>query len=153
MIDRFERFSLAITEISKYWHKIASEELKPYHLKGSHAVYLTTLYHYPEGIPSARLAESCGRDKADVSRMMSIMENKGLIVKEGNNYNLYRALLKLTPEGKKLAAKITTRAELAVYEASQGLSEEKREILYESLDTITTNLQRIARDGLAKEEK
>ena len=33
MVDRFEKFSLAISEISRYWHKIAAEELKPYELK------------------------------------------------------------------------------------------------------------------------
>ena len=44
MVDRFEKFSLAISEISRYWHKIAAEELKPYELKSTHAIYLTTMY-------------------------------------------------------------------------------------------------------------
>ena len=34
MIDRFERFSLAITEVSRYWHKIASGEMEQYGMKG-----------------------------------------------------------------------------------------------------------------------
>ena len=46
MVDRFEKFSLAISEISRYWHKIAAEELKPYELKSTHAIYLTTMYRY-----------------------------------------------------------------------------------------------------------
>ena len=50
MVDRFEKFSLAISEISRYWHKIAAEELKPYELKSTHAVYLTTMYRYPDGV-------------------------------------------------------------------------------------------------------
>ena len=37
MIDRFERFSVAIAEISRCWHKLATEEMKKYGLKGSHA--------------------------------------------------------------------------------------------------------------------
>lgn len=149
MLDRFEKFSLAIAEISRYWHKIAAEELKPYHLKGTHAIYLTTMYRYPDGITAPHLAENCGKDKADVSRMMSIMEEKGLIVKEGNNQNLYRGVLKLTPKGQMLAGQICKRAELAVHEASLGLSDEKRTIFYEALDTITGNLQRIAKEGLS----
>ena len=48
MVDRFEKFSLAISEISRYWHKIAAEELKPYELKSTHAIYLTTMYRYPD---------------------------------------------------------------------------------------------------------
>lgn len=149
MLDRFEKFSLAIAEISRYWHKIATEELKPYQLKGTHAIYLTTMYRYPDGITAPQLAESCGKDKADVSRMMSIMEEKGLMIKEGNHQNLYRGVLKLTPKGQMLASQICKRAELAVHEASLGLSDEKRTIFYEALDTITENLQRIAKEGLS----
>lgn len=148
MVDRFEKFSLAISEISRYWHKIAAEELKPYELKSTHAIYLTTMYRYPEGITAPQLAESCGKDKADVSRMMSIMEKKGLIVKEGTNAKLYRGTLKLTEEGRILASQISKRAELAVKQASEGLTDEKRAVFYEALDTITANLQRIAREGL-----
>ena len=149
MVDRFEKFSLAISEISRYWHKIAAEELKPYELKSTHAIYLTTMYRYPDGITAPRLAECCGKDKADVSRMMSIMESKGLIIKEGSHAKLYRGTLKLTEQGTLLAAQVTKRAELAVKQASEGLTDEKRAVFYEALDTITANLQRIARDGLS----
>ena len=47
MLHRFERFSLAITEISRYWHQIAGEELGKYGLKASHATYLVTLARFP----------------------------------------------------------------------------------------------------------
>ncbi len=148
MVERFEKFSLGIAEISRYWHRIAAEELKPYGLKSTHAVYLTCMNQYPEGITAPSLAQACGKDKADVSRMMSIMEEKGLITKEGDNAKLYRGTLKLTEQGKIVAAQITKRAELAVQQASQGLTDDKREIFYEALDTISANLRRIAREGL-----
>ena len=61
MIDRFEKFSLAIAEISRCWHKIAAEELAKYSLKSSHVTYLLTLYRYPEGLTAPRLAELCDR--------------------------------------------------------------------------------------------
>lgn len=59
MIERFERFSYAIFEVSRCWHKIAAEEMEKYGLKGSHATYLTTLYRYSQGITAAR-AEGTG---------------------------------------------------------------------------------------------
>lgn len=34
MVERFERFSLAIAESSRCWHKLAGEEMKVYGLKG-----------------------------------------------------------------------------------------------------------------------
>ena len=83
MIDRFEKFSLAIAEINRCWHKIAAEELSKYSLKSSHVTYLLTLARYPEGLTAPKLAELCDRDKADVSRMLSILEEKGLVTKDG----------------------------------------------------------------------
>ena len=122
MLHRFERFSLAITEISRYWHQIAGEEMGKYGLKASHATYLVTLSRFPDGLTAPRLAELCGRDKADVSRMMSILEAKGLAVRDGANR--YRGNLRLTPEGQALAEDISQRAQRAVERAGSGLTEE-----------------------------
>lgn len=145
MIDRFERFSLAISEISRCWHKIAADEMEKYGLKGSHAVYLTTMCRYPDGITAARLCELCAKDKADVSRMMSIMEKKELVVKEGNSY---RAQLKLTPAGLEAAEHVRRRATVAVENASRGLTPERRAVFYEALELIVSNLQNICEEGL-----
>lgn len=95
MVDRFERFSLAISEISKYWHLLAAEEMEKYPLKGSHSVYILTMAKYPEGLTAAELCTLCGKDKADVSRMMGILESKGLVTKEGTNQKLYGAFSSL----------------------------------------------------------
>ena len=106
MIDRFERFSLAISEISRYWHKLAAEELTQYGLKGPHATYLTTMYQYPEGITVPQLCEVCGKDKSDASRMISILEQKGLVTKQVVDGSLYRGKLRLTEEGKLAAEQV-----------------------------------------------
>ncbi len=145
MVDRFERFSFAISEINRCWHKIAAEEMEAYGLKGSHAIYLTSLYHYPQGITAGKLSELSGKDKADVSRMTAIMEKNGLIVKEGNSY---RALLKLTATGREAAEHVRGRASVAVENASRGLSEEHRAIFYQALELIVSNLQNICEEGL-----
>lgn len=150
MIDRFDKFTLAIAEINRCWHKIAAEELGKYDLKASHVTYLLTLQRYPEGLSAPRLAELCDRDKADVSRMLSILEARGLVTKEGSGSNRYRGCLRLTPEGQAVAKELSHRAELAVELAGQGLSEENRKIFYKSLDTITGNLRRISQEGLQR---
>lgn len=148
MIDRFEKFSLAISEISRYWHKIAAEELNKYGLKSSHATYLTTMSRFPDGITAPKLAELCGKDKADVSRMMSIMNKKGLITKVSSHPTLYRGYLKLTEEGKAVARQIRKRAELAVERAGTGLTDETRAVFYDALEVITKNLKHICESGL-----
>lgn len=148
MLERFEKFSLAIAEINRCWHKIAGEELARYSLKSSHVTYLLTLARYPEGLTAPKLAELCDRDKADVSRMVSILEERGLVTKDGIGSNRYRGCLRLTPEGKTVAEELSRRAELAVEQAGAGLTEGERIVFYAALDTITKNLRRISQEGL-----
>ena len=82
MLERFERFLSAISEIDRYWHKIAGDEMARYGLKGPHATYLVAIRRHPEGLTAGQLGECCGRDKADVSRTMATLEKKGLVIKE-----------------------------------------------------------------------
>lgn len=151
MLDRFERFSSSIFEIYRHWHKIATDEMEKYGLKGTHCIYLITMLQHPDGITAANLSEICGRDKADVSRMMSIMEQKGLVEKEGAQPSLYRCLLKLTEEGAVAAEHVCQRVLVAVENAGKGLDEMKRTIFYEALDLICSNLRRLSQDGLPSE--
>lgn len=148
MIDRFEKFSVAISEISRYWHKLASEELAKYGLKGPHATYLTVMYKYPNGITVPQLCEVCGKDKSDASRMISILERKGLVEKHVVDGSLYRGLLVLTAEGKAAAKHVCNRASRAVEMAGKDLTDEMRDIFYISLDSITQNLRKLSADGI-----
>ena len=151
MIDRFERFSVAIAEISRAWHKLATEEMKKYGLRGSHAIYLTTLYSHEDGLTAPQLCELCGRDKADVSRMMTIMEEKGLVTKEGDNRNRYRGVLKLTEDGRRAAEFVQRRAGVAVEHAGGALTDAQRAVFYEALEHIAQNLNDLCKDGLPEE--
>lgn len=148
MIDRFEKFSFTISEISRYWHKLAADEMEKYGLKGPHAVYFTTMYRFPDGITSVKLAELCSRDKSDVSRAVSILEKKGLVEKFCVNQNFYRALLKLTGKGREIAEYINEKAKSAVEIGGKGLSDKEREIFYNALELISSNLQALTEKGL-----
>ena len=149
MLNRFAKFSLSIAEIDRCWHKLAAEEMEKYELNSPHAVYLTALYDAaPEGITAAQLGELCGKNKADVSRMVGILEKKGLVQKVAIGKNMYRARLLLTEEGKQAAEHVRKRAAVAVELAGSGLSEEEREIFYKALELITENLQKLSKEGL-----
>ena len=148
MVDRFEHFSLAINEISRCWRKLAAEELNKYGLKGSHATYLTTMYHYPDGISVPQLCEVSGKDKSDASRMLAILEKKGLVQKHEVDGSLYRGLLVLTDEGRLAAEHVRRRAAKAVEQAGGGLDDETREIFYKALDSITARLTELSKKGI-----
>lgn len=148
MVERFERFSYAIFEISRCWHKLAAEEMAKYGLKGPHAVYLLTMRRHEDGLTAAQLAELCSRDKADVSRAIALLEEKGLVRKEGVNRKAYRARLILTQEGVTAAELVCQRAAVAVEYASKGYSQAHRDIFYHVLDTVALNLQNLSKEGL-----
>ena len=147
MLDRFARFSLAIFEIDRCWHKLAADEMANYGLNSPHAVYLNTLYQY-NGITAARLGELCCKNKADVSRMISILEKKGLVERQAVGGSMYRARLLLTDKGREAAEHVRKRAALGVELAGAGLTEAERETFYSVLERITANLQALSEDGL-----
>ena len=146
MIERFERFSLAISEISRCWHKLTADEMGKYGLKGTHSIYLLAMLRYPDGITAPQIGELCGKDKADVSRMMSIMEKKGLVTKSGEGG--YRVLLKLTDEGRAAAEHVRDRARVAVDLTGGDISEEHRSIFYDTLEHIADRLRKLSESGL-----
>lgn len=148
MMERFEHFSLAITEISRYWRKLATEEMEKYDLKGPHATYLTTIYRFPEGITVPQLCEISGKDKSDASRMIAILEKKGMVEKKTVDGSLYRGVLVLTEAGKEAAARVSNRAARVVALAGKDLNDEQRRAFYFALDTIVGNLRSLYRDGI-----
>ena len=146
MIDRFERFSISIFNISHYWNKIAAEVMKKHGLRGGYALYLIVLSRCDENITAAKLAELCQRDKGDVSRAISTIQKKGILKPYGQNR--YRAPLILTAEGREIADQLSAKASGLLELAGKGLSGEMRENIYPSLDLIAKNMKQISEEGM-----
>lgn len=123
MLSRFERFLCSINEIDLYLHRLTAAEMKPYGLKGNVAIYFTQLNSAPDGLTASELCTSCGRDKADVSRDVSMLAKAGLVTRSGG----YRARIRLTDEGRRITQEIIRKAECAVSLVGQNLTEEERE--------------------------
>ena len=147
MLDRFETFTAAISGIYRDILKIERDEMEKFGLKGAYAQYLLALDHRPEGLSAAELCEICDKDKAAVSRIVSELEKKMLISRENASY---RAKIRLTEEGAKVAHFVKQQAELAVSLAGRGLTDEARRALYAPLETIAENLRNISRKGLSE---
>ena len=148
MLNRVAKFYFSIAEIDRCWHKLAADEMEQYGLNSPHAVYLTTLYQYPEGITAAKLGQLCCKNKADVSRMVAILEKKGLVYRQTVGTNRYRAKLLLTEEGAQAAGHVQQRAAVAVELAGSGMTEAERGVFYRCLEQITVKLQALSKEGL-----
>ncbi len=153
MLARFTRFSYAIAEISRHWHHLTAEEMEKYGLKSAHCVYLLTMNAYPDGITAPQLGTLCGKDKADVSRMMAIMERKGLVTKESIYQNRYGGIFRLTEAGISAARKVGIRAQRAVELAGRDLTPESRTIFYTALESIAANLRQLSETGIPEPEQ
>ena len=148
MTSRFEQFSASVFSIYRSIQKIERVEMEKYGLKGPHAQCLLAMSRYPEGITSSRLCVVCDKDKAAISRTVAELEREGLVERSLKGSNRYRALLKLTPQGKAAAEHVDKRAKLAVEKAGEGMTDEQRAIFYTVLDLIAGHLQTICEEGL-----
>ena len=146
MIGRFEVFTLALSEMTTSWNKIATEELKPYGLKGSCIIYLIALYKMPEGLTAANLCEMCNRDKAEVSRAIKSLENSGFVSRKNTTASGYRANITLTEQGKEITRTLRERIKLVVEKGGEGLIEEQRDNFYDVLARISDNLKKISKN-------
>ena len=147
MINRFEQFSTAIAYIYKYLQKVEKLGMEKYNLKGSHTQCVIAMHQHPEGITASQLCSIYDKDKAAVSRTISELEKRGLVERDLDNGNTYRAKIHLTPQGKIAAEQVTETAKRAVEKAGAGLSNEHRKIFYASLDLIASNLKKIYSEG------
>ena len=147
-IGRFEVFTLALSEIMSNWNKIATEELRPYGLKGGYVVYLIALFKAPDGLTAANLSQMCNRDKAEVSRAIKLLLEKGFVSRTNTTSTGYRASITLTKKGREVTHTLRERVKLVVEKGGEGLSDNEREIFYNALETISRNLKSISEDGL-----
>lgn len=153
MLERFDRFTSAISSIHRFIQKIERDEMAKYGLKGAAAQYLLALRRYPQGITAAGLCEVCDRDKAGISRIITDMESKGLLKRITSGDSQYRALLTLTEQGYQAADFVDRRATLAVALAGRDLSAEDRTTLYAALEQIAGNIRELSHKGIPEIEE
>ncbi|MBQ7801076.1 MAG: MarR family transcriptional regulator [Oscillospiraceae bacterium] len=151
MISRFEQFSLSVSCIYRYIQKIERVEMAKYGLKGPHAQCLLAMSRYSEGITATELCALCDKDKAAISRTVAELEREGMVIREAKNGSMYRALLKLTDQGREAARQVDERAKFAVEKAGDCLTEEERTVMYRTLGMIAANLQTICAEGLEEQ--
>ena len=151
MIQRFDAFVTGITVCYKYIQRIKSAEVTDMGLKGAHVMCMFHLKQHPEGLTASQLCTLCAEDKAAVSRILTELEETGMVRREQRNGSRYRASLFLTEKGQLAAAAVVEKARLAVELAGAGFGEEEREVFYRVLSIIAGNLHRLCKTGLGGE--
>lgn len=143
MNQRFDDFVTGITVCYKYLQRIKSVAVTEMGLKGSHVMCMFYLRQHEDGLTASQLCDLCAEDKAAISRTLAELRQRGYIA-SGSGKN-YRAALRLTEAGKRMAEQFDAHIAQWVTAGGDGLNEGERENFYRSLRLIAENL----RAGLA----
>ena len=117
-------------------------------LLGGDAGSFSSLVARGSCVTAGQLAELCGKDKSDVSRMVGLLEKKGMVRKVSAHQNGYGGALLLTDKGREAAAFVQQRAALAVSLAGNDLDDGDREVMYACLEHIADRLRNLSERGL-----
>ena len=142
METRFEMFTVLIAKASRYIYKIKTEEMREFNLKSSHVSCLYYLYK-AERLTAKELCDICCEDKANISRALKFLEANGFLQYNTTQTKRYKSVISLTEKGKDIAKHIVEKIDNILQYASAGLSEEHRQIMYQSLSLINDNLYKL----------
>ncbi len=142
MQERFKEFTVLVANINRCIYKIKTEEMADFNLKSSHVSCLYYIYK-EDSLTAKELCDVCGEDKANISRAIKYLESNGYLVCNSKAQKRYQSSLELTEKGKDVGKYITEKIDAVLSRASVGLSEEYRKIMYQSLNLINDNLNKL----------
>ena len=139
MEERYRLFTTLLVDISRNIKRLKTVEMAKHGLKSIHLSCLH--YIYSEGSMSLKeLCDSCRDDKANISRSLRLLVEKNYVLPDRNT----KGKFVLTPQGVALTEMLERRIEAVVDEASLGLTDESRKMMYEGLKQISENLVRLS---------
>ena len=146
--ERFEDFVGLVTAIEKEIQRIKTAELARFGLRASDLMCVYTLERHPEGMTAAELARATSVDRAAISRVISRLASNGFVDvgEDDPGRGRYRAPIRLTEKGEAAMLEVDQIICRVVEQAGSGLTEERREAMYASLDSVYQQLKEIARD-------
>jgi len=145
MEERFNTFTVLISNINRCIHRIKTEEMAEFELKSSHVSCLYYLYK-TESLTAKELCDICKEDKANISRSIKYLESKGYLVCDSKAQKRYQSPLKLTENGREIGRRIAAKIDSILNKTGNGISNEAREIMYTALSAISDNLENICND-------
>ena len=137
----FLLFNTHLSNAQKSLQKLKNKKMEIYGLGSAHTVCLCLLYDYPDGITKTELARLCGVDKAQISRIITDLEQKGYVITaEGGSH--YRQKYKLTEEGTATTSEIKYIIQDINGFVSGDIPREELDAFYATFAKICHNLKR-----------
>lgn len=138
--NRFELFDVSISLICKSIQKIKSEIMQSYGLKSSHVLFMVQLGKREDGLTASELCQAGHMDKAQISRVVSELTDKGFITRITGSGKKYKNRFTLTEAGKGIARDLDCLIDKGLEYVSGTIPKADMEIFYRTLFTISDNL-------------
>ena len=137
----YEAFVPVSLQIAKTVQAMKSQKMTAYGLKGTNATCLCRILLSENGLTATELATACGIDKAQVSRAMTELAERGLVCRDDRNGRRYKQKYHLTDAGV-IAATDITEATRDVREALyRGIDENDLQVFNDVLARMCNNFR------------
>ena len=145
MQDRFVMFTTLIGNISRSIFRMKSELMSEFDLKSSH---VSCLYYLHHGMAksSAELCRVCDEDKANISRAVKELEERGMIVRQRDSRGRRSGRLAITDDGREIAIFITEQIDNILDVLDDVATDDERNAMYKALTGISNRLSALCAD-------
>ena len=141
--NNFELFSTGVSHLIKNIQSLKSRKMAEYGLKGTTALCLCQIFESENGLCASELSEQGEIDKAQVSRCMSELIDKGFAFRDDKDGKQYRQKYCLTSKGLAVAQDIVkTTSEIQV-RIRGSVSDEDMANFYRVLNILCDNFGEI----------
>lgn len=138
--DRLEAFMTLIKGASGSITKIKSRGMSCYGLGSTHTACMRRLYDAPDGATRTQLAEACELDKAQITRIVSELSEKGYVTERSGASN-YKRRIVLTEKGQTVTSEINSIVLNVNQFVSQNIPDEDIATFYRVFGEICTRLK------------
>lgn len=136
----FETFNGMIGSAMKSIEKIKNRGMSEYGLTGTHTICMRRLFEEPAGLTRTQLANRCGVDRAQITRVIGELLSKEYVIEIGEGSH-YRKKCVLTEKGREITNEINDLVDRVLFHVSGQIPQERLAVFYETLYEICENLK------------
>ena len=137
--NHFEVFSTSIAQLIKAVQYLKSRKMAQYDLKGTTALCLCQILDSEDGLTAGELAEQGEIDKAQVSRCMAELIEKGFVARNDEEGRRYKQKYQLTELGRVAAEDIAGAARRVQEAVGKNISDADLNVFYQTLYKLCEN--------------
>ena len=136
--NRFEIFSTSIAQLIKSVQYLKSKKMAQYNLKGTTALCLCQILDSDDGLTAGELSVLGEIDKAQVSRCMSDLTERGFVCRQEET-GRYKQKYRLTEKGRAAAEDISAAVLRVQRAVTEDISEQEINAFYNTLYKLCEN--------------